>query len=39
MTAAVAMAFVVAALVGIGGSGGHCRSGGHGDNSGSGKWW
>jgi hypothetical protein len=29
---------VVAALVGIGGSGGHCCSGGCGDKGGSGKW-
>ncbi len=29
---------VVAALMGIGGSGGHCYSGGCGDKGGSGKW-
>jgi hypothetical protein len=29
---------VVAALVGIGGSGGHCCGGGHSDKGGSGKW-
>jgi hypothetical protein len=38
MMAAVAMAVVVAALVGIGGSGSHCCGGGCGDNGGSGKW-
>jgi hypothetical protein len=38
MMVAVAMAAVVAALVGSGGSGGHGCSVGRGENGGSGEW-